>query len=152
MCHDVARLCRIFAVEIKQKYNMKRKTIKQFLKSVKNQQRTLIKKELFCTPRKIHPEDAWNIKVDMAKFLVPRLKMFLKEIDKVGATPGILARQYPDDGHERWREIVKKMLFSFEYYAYVYNHWMDMDTDENEQRRVEEGLFLFAEWYDHLWV
>lgn len=129
---------------------MKRKTIKQLLKSVRNQQRTLIKKELFRTPRKIHPEDAWDIKVDMAKFLVPRLKMFLKEIDKVGATPGILARQYPDDGHERWRKMVKKMLFSFEYYA-DYDE-RKMVASDNELRRVEDGLSLFSKWYDHLWV
>lgn len=129
---------------------MKRKTFKQLLKSVRNQQRTLIKKELFRTPRKIHPEDAWDIKVDMAKFLVPRLKMFLKEIDKVGATPGILARQYPDDGYERWREMVKKMLFSFEYYANYDER--KMVASDSELRRVEEGLFLFAKWYGHLWV
>lgn len=129
---------------------MKRKTFKRLLKSVRNQQRTLIKKELFRTPHIIHHEDAWNIKVDMAKFLVPRLKMFLKEIDKVGATPGILAQQYPDDGYERWREMIKKMLFSFEYYADEYNR--RMDANEDEIRRVEEGLSLFAEWYGHLWV
>lgn len=129
---------------------MKRKTFKRLLKSVRNQQRTLIKKELFRTPRKIHPEDAWDIKVDMAKFLVPRLKMFLKEIDKVGATPGILARQYPDDGHERWRKMVKKMLFSFEYYA-DYDE-RKMVASDNELRRVEDGLSLFSKWYDHLWV
>ena len=146
----MAHLCRIFAVEIKQKYNMKRKTFKQLLKSVRNQQRTLIKKELFRTPRKIHPEDAWDIKVDMAKFLVPRLKMFLKEIENVGATPGILARQYPDDGYERWREMIKKMLFSFEYYA-DYDE-RKMVASDNELRRVEEGLSLFSKWYDHLWV
>ncbi len=129
---------------------MKRKTFKRLLKSVRNQQRTLIKKELFHTPHIIHPEDAWNIDVYAAKFLVPRLKMFLKEIDKVGATPGILARQYPDDSYERWREMVKKMLFSFEYYSDVYNR--RMNTDEDEIRRVEEGLSLFAEWYGYLWV
>lgn len=129
---------------------MKRKTFKQLLKSVRNQQRTLIKKELFRTPRKIHPEDAWDIKVDMAKFLVPRLKMFLKEIDKVGATPGILALQYPDDGYERWREMVKKMLFSFEYYA-DYDE-RKMVASDSELRRVEEGLFLLSKWYSHLWV
>ena len=76
--------------------------------------------------------------------------MFLKVIDECGATPGILARQYPDDGYERWREMVKKMLFSFEYYADVYNR--RMDANEDEIRRVEEGLSLFAEWYGYLWV
>ena len=86
----------------------------------------------------------------MAKFLVPRLKMFLKEIDKVGATPEILARQYPDDGYERWREMVRKMLFSFEYYA-DYDE-RKMVASDNELRRVEEGLSLFSKWYDHLWV
>ena len=42
------------------------------------------------------------------------------------------------------------MLFSFEYYSDVFNR--RMNTDEDEQRRVEEGLFLFAEWYGYLWV
>ena len=146
----MAHLYCIFAVVIKQKYNMKQMTLKARERSRRNIKRKALKKELFRSPRRIHSEDAWNIEMDVAKFLVPRLKMFLKEIDKVGATPGILARQYPDDGFERWREMVKKMLFSFEYYSDVFNR--RMNTDEDEQRRVEEGLFLFAEWYGYLWV
>lgn len=106
--HDVAHLYCIFAVVIKQKYNMKRMSLKARQRSRRNLERAIFKKELFHTPRRIRPKDAWSIKVDTAKFLVPRLKMFLKEIDKVGATPGILARQYPDDGYERWREMVKR--------------------------------------------
>lgn len=132
------------------KIQQKQMTLKARERSRRNRERAGIKKELFRTPHRIHPEDAWNIDVYAAKFLVPRLKMFLKEIDKVGATPGILARQYPDDGYERWREMVKKMLFSFEYYADVYIRRMD-DT-EDEIRRVEEGLSLFAKWYGYLWV
>ena len=146
----MAHLFCIFAVEIKRKYNMKQMTLKARERSRRNRERARIKKELFRTPRRIHPEDAWNIDVYAAKFLVPRLKMFLKVIDECGATPGILARQYPDDGYERWREMVKKMLFSFEYYADVYNR--RMVANEDEIRRVEEGLSLFAEWYGYLWV
>lgn len=129
---------------------MSRMTFKTRLRPCRKQDKALIKKEFFHTPRRIHPEDAWNIDVYAAKFLVPRLKMFLKEIDKCGATLGILAQQYPDDGYERWQEMIKKMLFSFEYYSDVFNR--RMNTDEDEQRRVEEGLFLFAEWYGYLWV
>lgn len=129
---------------------MKQMTLKAKERSRRNWIKKTIKRELFRSPRRIHPEDAWNIEVDAARFLVPRLKMFLKEIDKVGATPGILARQYPDDGYERWREMVKKMLFSFGYYSDVYNR--RMNANEDEIRRVEEGLSLFAEWYGHLWV
>ena len=146
----MAHLCCIFAVVIKQKYNMKQMTLKAKERSRRNWIKKTIKRELFRSPRRIHPEDAWNIEVDAARFLVPRLKMFLKEIDKVGATPGILARQYPDDGYERWREMVKKMLFSFGYYSDVYNR--RMNANEDEIRRVEEGLSLFAEWYGYLWV
>ena len=146
----MAHLFCIFAVEIKRKYNMKQMTLKARERSRRNRERARIKKELFRTPRRIHPEDAWNIDVYAAKFLVPRLKMFLKVIDEYGTTPGILARQYPDDGYERWREMVKKMLFSFEYYADVYNR--RLVANEDEIRRVEEGLSLFAEWYGYLWV
>lgn len=150
MRHNVTHLCCIFAVVIKQKYNMKRMSLKARQRSRRNLERAIFKKELFHTPRRIRPKDAWSIKVDTAKFLVPRLKMFLKIIDECGATPGILARQYPDDGYERWREMVKKMLFSFEYYA-DYDE-RKMVASDNELRRVEEGLFLFSKWYDHLWV
>lgn len=137
-------------LEIMRKYNMKQMTLKARERSRRNRERAGIKKELFRTPRRIHPEDAWNIDIYAAKFLVPRLKMFLKIIDECGATPGILARQYPDDGYERWREMVKKMLFSFEYYA-DYDERI-MVASDSELRRVEEGLFLFAKWYGHLWV
>lgn len=129
---------------------MKHKTFKARARSLRNRKRAGIKKELFQTPRRIHSKDAWSIKVDTAKFLVPRLKMFLKEIEKVGVTPGILALQYPDDGYERWREMVKKMLFSLEYYANYDER--KLVTSDNELRQVEEGLSLFSKWYSHLWV
>ena len=134
----MAHLFCIFAVEIKRKYNMKQMTLKARERSRRNWERARIKKELFRTPRRIHPEDAWNIDVYAAKFLVPRLKMFLKEIDKCGATPGILAQQYPGEGYERWREMVKKMLFSFEYYPAEYNR--PMDVNEDQISRIDEGL------------
>jgi hypothetical protein len=46
--------------------------------------------------------------------------------------------------------MVKKMLFSFEYYA-DYDERI-MVASDNELRRVEEGLSLFSKWYSHLWV
>ena len=118
---------------------MKRMSLKARQRSRRNLERAIFKKELFHTPRRIRPKDTWSIKVDTAKFLVPRLKMFLKEIEKVGATPRLLALQYPDDGYERWREMVNKMLFSFEYYA-DYDERI-MVASDSELRRVEERLF-----------
>lgn len=49
-----------------------------------------------------------------------------------------------------WREMVKKMLFSLEYYANYDER--KLVTSDNELRRVEEGLSLFSKWYSHLWV
>ena len=110
----------------------------------KRQCSQLIKKDYLT------PEDCWSIEVDTAKFLVPRLKLFLKTIDHCGATPGILALQYPDDCYERWVEIINKMLFAFEYYADLYER--RFNTNDEEQAKINEGLMLFAEYYGYLWV
>ena len=72
-----------------------------------------------------------------------------------GGTPGILLKEgggefESDEAHDMWVEIVNKMLFSFEYYADVYNR--RLTTNDEERTRVQEGLYLFAKYYGHLWV
>lgn len=133
----------------------KMKTLKARESSRKRLMRREQKERLFRHPFKVGLEEAWNIDTTLARWIVPRLKLFLRELDKVGGTPGILLKECggeyeSDEAYDKWVEIVNKMLFSFEYYADLYKR--QLTTDDEEKARVEEGLYLFAKYYRHLWV
>ena len=133
----------------------KMKTLKARESSIKRWRRKEQKERLFRHPCKVGLEEAWNIDTTLARWIVPRLKLFLRETDKVGGTPCKLAKEYDveqesDEAYNKWVEIVNKMLFSFEYYADLYSR--RLTTNDEEKARVEEGLYLFAKYYGDLWV
>lgn len=133
----------------------KMKTLKARESSIKRRIRNEQKERLFRHPFKVGLEEAWNIDTTLARWIVPRLKLFLRELDKVGGTPGKLAKEYgvkqeSEEAYNKWVEIVNKMLFSSEYYADRYNR--ELTTNDEEKARVGEGISLFAKYYEYLWV
>ena len=81
-------------------------------------------------------QDTWNLDYYIAKFTLPRLKLFKK------VTMG-----YPCDlkSINEWYNILDKMIASFEILAT--DEW---DT-QDEQKIVNEGLDLFRKYYQDLW-
>ena len=85
--------------------------------------------------QRIKPRDLWNLDYTIAKFIYPRLKAF-KEI----------INTHPSDmSFEEWKNTLDKMILAFELLC------LDKWCDDEEQNKINEGLKLFAEYYQHLW-
>ena len=68
-------------------------------------------------------KETWNLDCTIAKFIVPRLKLFKKVVD---CYPGHL------DSMDEWYEIIDKMIYSFTYYTEDY-HTDFSDPDWKEK-------------------
>lgn len=84
--------------------------------------------------------DLWSLDITIAEFILPRLKSFQ---EGRGSFPSGLS-------DKEWDEILGKMIYSFEYHAnedkcckYI---------PEEERKKVEEGMLLFAKYFGHLWT
>lgn len=58
-----------------------------------------------------------------------------------------------DYSEEQWDEIVDKMILAFEL---IIEEDMDFDPYDKTRyelrnKKIDEGLLLFAKWYKHLW-
>lgn len=114
--------------------------------------------------------DLWSLDITIAKFVLPRLKKFKKE--NIGY-PGIDEMDTP----EKWDEALDKMILAFEYVISWDDWWLDdpkynylvaeskyddeyvakirkshFDEGKRRQAVINEGLQLFAKWFQHLWI
>lgn len=81
--------------------------------------------------------ETWNLYFGIAKYVLPRLKRF-REIP-LGHPICMTAKE--------WDEILGKMIWSFE--AIVKD---DTLTPEEDYKKMQEGLDLFAKWFRNLWT
>ena len=89
----------------------------------------------------ISPDETWNLYINIAEFIFPRLKMFKEHT--IG-TPGCL------NSFEEWHEILDKMIWSFEQIA---KDEEPFDAEENKKyyKKIDEGLKLFYKYFQCLW-
>ena len=117
----------------------------------------------------VNPKETWSLDVNLAKYIIPRLKKF-KKLNN--GYPGIGEMNTP----EKWDEALDKMIQAFEYVIDLDEYWLDdprydytdiMFSDNKElyegvieNKRTEdirrlaainEGLQLFAKYYMNLW-
>ena len=91
----------------------------------------------------------------LALYIYPRLCKFRDEYAHYG-TPGCLChdengKQLPgDEGHIKWMEILDKMILAFRYII-VEPSWKDTDELREIQAKIDEGMHLFADYYQCLW-
>ena len=99
----------------------------------------------------VNPKETWNLDYTIAKFVLPRLKLF-KKLNN--GYPGIEGMET----EEKWDEALYKMIWSFEQVANDYeicmpinfkdSDWRDKCNDMND--KIQECLLLFAKWFQHL--
>jgi len=82
--------------------------------------------------------ELWNLNTHIARYIAPRLRSF-KEVCVSG---------YPIDVEDRrqWDKIIDKMTYAFE--------CMGQDShcfSDDEGRRIDEGIELFAKYFRYLW-
>ena len=87
--------------------------------------------------------ECWNLDVTIAKFILPRLKTFKR-----------IHHGYPSElGEGQWEEALNKMIFAFEE-SITYDEWEFKLTPKElseKQKKIEEGLSLFAKHFRDLW-
>lgn len=82
--------------------------------------------------------DTFSLDHTLALIIAPCLKEFSKVNN---GHPGKLTS-------EEWDVILGKMLWSMEE---IVKDEPELDSDEEHQRKIQEGLELFGKWYRHLW-
>ena len=86
-------------------------------------------------------EELWSLDVTIAKFILPRLKRYKKHTD---GYPGELTIK-------QWDGILDKMIFSFDFIATDKMWNVKNIGNEKMWKKVDEGLNLFAKWFNALW-
>jgi hypothetical protein len=101
-------------------------------------------------------EEVWEFSNRTTRYIYPRLVMLKNRYHGIG--PGkLLAEMFPDEielsseqenaMRECWMEIMDKMIYAF-------GLLLDDDTTrrtETQVARIDEGLSLFAKYYECLW-
>lgn len=96
-------------------------------------------------------EECWNLDTTLAALILPRLIHFR---DSHCGAPGRVFEYdergnilNEEAGHQKWEEILDKMIWAFYLYISVDSCcW----TGEQKQQ-IDEGLKLFAEYFQSLW-
>lgn len=106
----------------------------------------------------VNPRECWNLDYTIARFALPRLKVYKKDCN---CYPG----KGDADTPEKWDEILNKMIMAFEY-VLEDDYWWRNDPrykmidfkDENfvtevkrRQLVIKDGLELFAKYLQDLW-
>lgn len=81
--------------------------------------------------------ETWSLDSSIARFILPRLIRF-KEIN--AGYPGTISEQ-------EWDDILDRMILAFSLLASD----VVFCTGKEDQKKIDEGLALFAKWYQHLW-
>lgn len=96
-------------------------------------------------------EECWNLDMTLSALILPRLIHFR---DNHCGVPGCLFEcdekgniLNEEEGCQKWEKILDKMIWAFYLYISVDSfHW----TEEQKQQ-INEGLKLFAEYFQSLW-
>jgi hypothetical protein len=84
--------------------------------------------------------ELWSLYTTIGRFILPRLKAFREGLC---GHPAVLKSE------DQWREILDKMIFSFDY---VVREDEEFEVREDEYyNRVQEGLDLFSKYFFNLW-
>jgi len=89
--------------------------------------------------------ELWNLDVTIARFIVPRLKLF---VESEAGVPGYIDphNKLKDKGRSKWKKILKEMLEGFEIIA-------DDESlyDPIRSKKAEKAVKLLAKHYFALW-
>jgi len=90
--------------------------------------------------KKRKDEDLWNLDITIAKFILPKL---IKFKEKTFCFPCSL------NDVKEWHKILDKMIYSF---SMIKNTFKEDGFYSNEEiKKIDQGLRLFAKYYHDLW-
>lgn len=102
------------------------------------------------------PDESWDLRTNIALFILPRLKYFKKTH---AGYPGCL------NSNKEWNRILGKMIFAFDAALkddfYIPNNYLKRYAEDDPDREkkasidysndVDEGLMLFSKYFFALW-
>lgn len=96
-------------------------------------------------------EECWNLDATLSALILPRLIRFR---DNHCGTPGCLFKYdekgkilNEEEGCQKWEKILDKMIWAF----YLYISVGSLYWTEEQKQQINEGLKLFAEYFQSLW-
>lgn len=119
----------------KEGYNPKFLKTKEGKKEIKNNKKYNKKLRKQLKKNGFDKSECWNLHITIAQFILPRLKYFKKNTNSYPNT---------DVGFKGWKKILNKMIKSFKHII------KDDISNEDEYKKVQEGLDLFAKYYNDL--
>lgn len=81
--------------------------------------------------------DIYGLYYHLSEYIYPKLEAFR---DNTYSNPICL-------GSKKWTNILNKMIFAFKTLADD-----DIIIEDKQQKKIEEGLELFAKYFRHLWI
>lgn len=93
----------------------------------------------------ISPDETWSLFNNICDFIIPRLKLYLKESKKVGCYPCRCKNR------KEWENILKEMIWTFTHANKDDDFSKTREEREKENNRINKGLKLFAEHFFELW-
>ncbi len=116
-------------------------------------------------PNHIPYEDCWDLKDTLASIIADHLRAFIywEKRSPYGGIPGRIAEKWtdPEKGMREWLNILRKMLFAFDSFRLHDNLTSNpkgVDVEDCKQQpeydgaRVREGMQLFVDYFDCLWI
>lgn len=96
-------------------------------------------------------EECWNLDMTLSALILPRLIYFR---DNHCGAPGCLFEcdekgniLNEEEGCQKWEKILDKMIWAF----YLYISVDSLYWTEEQKQQINEGLKLFAEYFQSLW-
>lgn len=96
-------------------------------------------------------EECWNLDMTLSALILPRLIHFR---DNHCGAPGCLFEcdekgniLNEEEGRQKWEKILDKMIWAF----YLYISVDSLYWTEEQKQQINEGLKLFAEYFQSLW-
>ena len=87
---------------------------------------------------KVYDYQVYNLDNNIAKFVLPRLKLLRKDINGYPESVG---------SFENWLTILDKVIWSFEREL----DWTDYQKTKEDFKKYEEGIELFGKYWRQFW-
>ena len=98
-------------------------------------------------------QELWDLSTSLSKYILPRLKAF-REMERWGVPGSICTKHHATGGNAKeWNKIIDKMIWSFEEVIDEKRFPKKMNPESIKKYidRKQEGLDLFAKYFESLW-
>ena len=97
-------------------------------------------------------EDVWNLDTRSASIISSHLHAFLTASKGTPrGVPGVVRSLNTEQGHREWQKIIRKMIYAFDTYL-TFDSSQKYDKQSEDAIKVKEGMQLFIDYFNYLWI